>query len=122
MCDTQYFVPQIISFFRVYHLYHLPLSSVHKYSPEIFLLRMQDGGECELKSFTPEQLLAMLFVNLKGTGTIFVSMRMYTRTVNLFSFVHACLCMRLYVLVSWWSGPGFVGYTGCCRTCWVCCV
>jgi len=42
---------------------------------------MQDGGECELKSFTPEQLLAMLFVNLKGTGTIFVSMRMYTRTV-----------------------------------------
>jgi len=32
------------------------------------LMYEKDGGECELKSFTPEQLLAMLFVNLKGTA------------------------------------------------------
>ena len=28
----------------------------------------KDGGECEMKAFTPEQLLAMLFVNLKSTA------------------------------------------------------
>jgi len=32
------------------------------------LMYEKDGGECELKAFTPEQLLAMLFVNLKGTA------------------------------------------------------
>jgi hypothetical protein len=32
--------------------------------PSMTVLR-QDGGECETRQFTPEQLLAMLFINLR---------------------------------------------------------
>ena len=34
----------------------------------INLMYEKDGSECDFKAFTPEQLLAMLFVNLKGTA------------------------------------------------------
>jgi heat shock protein 4 len=34
----------------------------------INLMYEKDGSECEVKAFTPEQLLGMLFVNLKATA------------------------------------------------------
>ena len=50
----------------------------------------KDGSEMEQKSFTPEQLLAMLFVNLKGTG-------MWVGCVCMYIYVLVCVCVYMYI-------------------------
>ena len=82
----------------------------------------QDGGDCETRQFTPEQLLAMLFINLRwsvaftrklGRNQIYSTSRRSTAEAHNKSASPDCV-----ISVPCWFTDAQVKFTFCCNSIW----